>query len=400
MKTLCCRYSLKHNLKLNLKHRLKHCLKQLLILLACGLIVTGCSEEVDRKRSPLKLLADDNGEFASPSIDNQVVFPQAHAPQKNYRQEWWYLTATLTTEDGQSLASQWTLFRRAVGNKHWYFAHAALADAKSHNTAYRNGREEFGNVKITTEPFSATIDDWQWQSTSTLLPARLVYGSAIGSIPSEADPLIKEKAILTAANNDWQVELNLSTRQDYFLQGENGFSLKHPSLNIASHYYSQPFIEVTGKVYWQGRWQKVTGQAWFDREWASQMLGQDQLGWDWFSLRLNENTALMVFRVRSDSEDYFYASIMARNGEIRSITSDEISLISHNYNQKRNATSSSPYPQSFSLVIAKEGIDIKVKVVNEQQIMRFGIEYFEGMVTFSGSHQGVGFVEMTGYSDN
>ena len=31
--------------------------------------------------------------------------------------------------------------------------------------------------------------------------------------------------------------------------------------------------------------------------------------------------------------------------------------------------------------------------------MRFGIEYFEGMVTFSGSHQGKGFVEMTGYSD-
>jgi predicted secreted hydrolase len=29
--------------------------------------------------------------------------------------------------------------------------------------------------------------------------------------------------------------------------------------------------------------------------------------------------------------------------------------------------------------------------------MRFGIEYFEGMVTFTGSHQGRGFLEMTGY---
>ena len=378
-----------------LKHRLKHCVTPLLILLACGLLVTGCTEDTDKKRQPLKFLADADGEYASPSIDNQIVFPQAHAPQKAYRQEWWYLTATLTTEDGQSLASQWTLFRRTVDDKHWYFAHAALADTKSHNTAYRNGREEFGNVNISTEPFKATIDDWQWQSTSTLLPARLVYGSAVGSITSEADSLINEKAVVTATENHWQVELNLSTKQDYFLQGENGFSLKHPSLNIASHYYSQPFIEVTGKVYWQGKWQKVTGQAWFDREWASQMLGQDQQGWDWFSLRLNENIALMVFRVRSDSEDFFYASIMARNGEIRSIASHEISLISHNY----NAASDSPYPQSFSLVIAREGIDIKVQVVNEQQIMRFGIEYFEGMVTFSGSHQVRGFVEMTGYSD-
>lgn len=395
MINFCLRYSLKNHLK----HNLKHYLKTLLILLTCGLLTTGCSEKVDKKHSPLKLLADDNDQFANPSLDNQVTFPQAHAPQKAYRQEWWYLTATLTTEDGQSLASQWTLFRRAVGDKHWYFAHAALADAQSHNTAYRNGREELGNVNITTEPFRATIDDWQWQSTSTLLPARLVYGSAVGAITSEEDSLIKEKSVVTATENHWQVELNLSTKQDYFLQGEKGFSLKHPSLNIASHYYSQPFIELTGKVYWQGKWQKVTGQAWFDREWASQMLGQDQQGWDWLSLRLNESTALMVFRVRSNTEDYFYASIMARNGEIRSIASHEISLISHNYSHKHNATSDSPYPQSFLLVIAKEAIDIKVQVVNDQQIMRFGIEYFEGMVTFSGSHQGKGFVEMTGYSD-
>ena len=389
MTNLCLRHCL--------RHYLKHCLTPLLILLACTLLITGCSEDADKKRQPLKLLTDADGQYVSPSRDNQIIFPQAHAPQKAYRQEWWYLTATLTTEDGQSLASQWTLFRRAVGDKHWYFAHAALADAQSHNTAYRNGREEFGNVNITTEPFNATIDDWQWQSTSTLLPARLVYGSAVGSIPSEADILIKKTAVVTAAKNDWQVELKLSTKQDYFLQGEKGFSLKHPSLNIASHYYSQPFIEVTGKVYWQGKWQKVTGQAWFDREWASQMLGQDQQGWDWFSLRLNESTALMVFRVRSDSEDYFYGSIMARNGEIRSITSNEISLISNNDNH--NSSSDSPYPQSFSLVIAKENIDISVQVINEQQIMRFGIEYFEGMVTFSGSHQGKGFVEMTGYND-
>ncbi|KGJ97351.1 lipocalin-like domain-containing protein [Colwellia psychrerythraea] len=392
MINICLIHSLKHNL--NNCH--KQSLKSLLILLACGQFVTGCSEEPDQKHSPLKLLADDNGQFASPSMTNKIIFPQAHAPQKAYRQEWWYLTTTLTTEDGQSLASQWTLFRRAVGDKHWYFAHAALADAQSHNTAYRNGREELGNVNITTEPFNATIDDWQWQSSSNLLPANLVYGSAVGSIASETDSLIKENTVVAAAENHWQVELNLSTKQDYFLQGENGFSLKHPKLNIASHYYSQPFIEVTGKVYWQGKWQKVTGQAWFDREWASKMLGQDQQGWDWFSLRLNENTALMVFRVRSDSEDYFYASIMARDGEIRSIASHEINLISHN----NNATSDSPYPQSFSLVIAKENIDIKVEVLNEQQIMRFGIEYFEGMVNFSGSHQGEGFVEMTGYSDN
>jgi predicted secreted hydrolase len=370
-------------------------------------LLSGCSEEVKPKRNPLKLLADKNQQYAQPNIDNEILFPDAHAAKKDYRQEWWYLTATLETEQGQSFASQWTLFRRSVADKHWYFAHAALADKTQHRSAYRNGREDLGSVGITTKPFSARIDDWLWQSSSELLPAQLIYGNAVGAINNLASINLidnsTEKANATKTNKAtkankakelWQVELNLSTTEPFFLQGDQGYSIKHPTLDIASHYYSQPFIEVSGQIYWQGQWQKVTGNAWFDREWASQMLGQDQQGWDWFSLRLNQDTALMVFRVRSITEDYFYASIMSRGGDIRTIASTDIKLTSH----KTHGNSS--YPSSFSLRIPQEDIDIKVDVVNEQQIMRFGIEYFEGMVTFNGSHQGQGFVEMTGYNDN
>ena len=392
------------------------------------LLSLGCSQEKAKEANPLHYLSSNNQQYTNASADYVIKFPQVHAPQTSYQQEWWYLTANLTTERGQSLASQWTLFRRAVGNKHWYFAHAALADATEHQSAYRNGRIALGNVSMNTEPFSAIIDDWQWQSSASLFPANLRYGSAVGSIPMTAPFVTKPSEIsshsanldlaslnqtainqttiknqptstpLTAAakskaNNDWQVELALTSNENFFLQGDNGYSRKHPTLEIASHYYSQPFIDVTGQVFWQGQWQKVTGKAWFDREWASQMLAPDQQGWDWFSLRLDENKALMVFRLRSTDNDYFYASIMERGGAIRSIASHDIVLMS----SVSTSSKTSQYPNQFSLTIAKEAIDIKVQVVNEQQIMRFGIEYFEGMVTFDGSHHGQGFVEMTGY---
>ena len=59
------------------------------------------------------------------------------------------------------------------------------------------------------------------------------------------------------------------------------------------------------------------------------------------------------------------------------------------------------YPYAFDLQVDKSSIglnvDLRVAVINQQQIMRFGIEYFEGMVSFKGSHVGEGFVEMTGY---
>jgi predicted secreted hydrolase len=365
----------------------KQALNSMLILLLCSalLSISGCSDDSAQQVDPLKELAKNSEQFKQASADYRIRFPQDHAPQKEYRQEWWYLTANLTTEDGQKLASQWTLFRRGVEDKHWYFAHAALADANQHSSAYRNGREELKNVMINTTPFSASIDDWQWQSSAALLPATLVYGSAVGAIAEQQ-----------AAEEDqhWQVNLTLTSQESFFLQGEQGFSKKHANENIASHYYSQPFIEVSGKVFWQGKWQKVTGMAWFDREWGSQMLSQKQQGWDWFSLRLNKDTALMIFRVRSNEADYFYGSVMSRDGKIRSISSDEIEVVSR---LNKRSEIDSPYPQSFSLVIDKENIDLEVNVVNEQQIMRFGIEYFEGMVTFTGSHQGEGFVEMTGY---
>lgn len=365
------------------------------------LLLSACSDEKQESRSPLKGLSDVVGRFEKPDKNHVITFPQAHAPHKNFQQEWWYLTANLRTENGQSLAAQWTLFRRAVEDKHWYFAHAALADENQHFSAFRSAREELGNLVIKTMPFYAQIDDWQWQSSQGLLPANLRYGNFIETDAHQTLAETSNPSLVSAEQAPyWQVNLDLNLDETptgelpYFLQGENGFSQKHQSLTIASHYYSQPFIKVSGEVFWQNKWQKVTGDAWFDREWGSQMLAEDQQGWDWFSLRLNEDTALMVYRIRSTEQDYLYGSIMRRNGTMKTLSSDAIKLT----RPKNMALSEgSDYPELFSIKIAEEEIDIEVSVINNKQIMRFGIEYFEGMVSFTGSHQGRGFLEMTGY---
>ena len=158
-------------------------------------------------RSPLKSLGDTAGNYEKPSKNNVIDFPDAHAPKKSFQQEWWYLTANLTTEDGDGLATQWTLFRRSVEDKHWYFAHAALADANEHQSAFRSAREELGNLVINTEPFTAKIDDWQWQSSKALLPATLRYGDFIALDDFEGQE----------QTSKWQVKLNLTTELDAVL---------------------------------------------------------------------------------------------------------------------------------------------------------------------------------------
>lgn len=322
--------------------------------------------------SPLHRLADKTQNYEKPSINNKINFPDAHTPKKAYRHEWWYITANLLTESGDNLAVQWTLFRTAINGKHWYFSHAALGDEKQHLSAFRNAREELGNLEISINPFSASIDDWIWQSSSDLLPANLHFSDS-------------------KDDKKWQVELELKGANQFYLQGEQGYNKKHADLDIASHYYSQPFIEVNGRVFLDGKWLNVEGNAWFDREWGSQMLASDQQGWDWFSLRLKSELALMVYRIRSDNTDFIYASLMHKNGDIETFTQDDVNLILLNHNDKNT------YPNHFKIEIKSHEIDIDVKTINKDQIMRFGIEYFEGMVSFNGSHQGIGFLEMTGY---
>jgi len=355
--------------------------KLLVFLVLLVLLLLSCGEEVktlpELNQNPLKVKEGEVLQYAQASPENRIRFPRAHSPHKDYRHEWWYLTANLKSDTGIRFATQWTLFRTAVNQAQWYFAHGALADTKVHLAAFRQGREEFANVTITAQPFSAAIDDWLWLSSAAqLLPAQLKYGAA------------------RTDNEAWQVKLSLATTSPFFLQGDQGYSQKHQDDTIASHYYSQPFIDVEGEVLWQGQWLNVTGTAWFDREWGSAMLAQDQQGWDWFSLRLSTDKALMIYRIRSTEQDYVYGSLMHSNGAIDILDASHIKLLSH-------ARDTLDYPYAFDLQVDKSSIglnvDLRVAVINEQQIMRFGIEYFEGMVSFKGSHVGEGFVEMTGY---
>ncbi len=362
-----------------MKHRKG--IKIFLLLLLLLILLVACEQSVDTtkggEQNPLKAMADSQEQYTLAAPDIPISFPRAHFPHKAYRHEWWYLTANLTTSSGQRFATQWTLFRIGMNKRHWYFAHAALADTIEHLAEFRQGREELGNVGFTTSPFSASIDDWSWQSTAELLPAQLSYGT----------PRYTEGEQIES----WQVKLSLSGTPPYYLQGVEGFSQKHSVEKIASHYYSHPFIDVQGDIYWQGQWQSVTGKAWFDREWGSQMLAQDQQGWDWFSLRLTQDLALMIYRIRSDQDDFLYGSLMHRDGIIETLSARDIALQSLE-------SEGVIYPEGFRLKVAPHGIDLNVAVINNKQIMRFGIEYFEGMVSFTGSHAGEGFVEMTGYS--
>ena len=54
-------------------------------------------------------------------------------------------------------------------------------------------------------------------------------------------------------------------------------------------------------------------------------------------------------------------------------------------------------PTVWRLEVPGRGVDVTVRAVNPDQWMDTSFAYWEGMVSVSGSHAGVGYLEMTGY---
>lgn len=327
--------------------------------------------------------------FAQAGPDNTLRFPQDHGPHPDYRIEWWYLTANLEAEDGRPLGIQWTLFRQALAppealdedddpwtSRQLWMAHAAVSTPEEHYFAERFARGGIGQAGVSVTPFVAWIDGW--------------------SLMAPAPTTGLDRLTVTAAGENFAYRLQLIAEGPLVRHGEDGFSQKSAD-GQGSMYYSQPFYRVSGEVHVDGEAIAVSGRAWLDREWSSQLLGPEQHGWDWFSLHLDGGAKLMAFRLRGGGEDsegdYLSGSWIAPDGRVTPLGDGELRLVP----LERSAVAGRRLPTAWRIQVPARGLDVEVRAVHPEQWMGTSFPYWEGMVTMKGSHSGVGYLEMTGY---
>lgn len=322
--------------------------------------------------------------FSAVTQGKSLHFPTDFAAHPDYRIEWWYVTANLTDERGKQWGAQWTLFRQAMtpqtddqAQDGWqsaqvWLGHAALTHAGGHRHADRLARGGIGQAGVRSEPFQAWIDDW----------------SLAGDASAQLSPLR-----VRAAAEAFRYDLRLQADHPLVLHGDRGFSRKSDR-GQASWYYSQPFFQVDGEIEWQGEQHQVSGVAWLDREWSSQPLAADQQGWDWFSLHLQDGSKLMLFRLRSDDGSHFHSGTwIAPDGTATPLDQQAIRMTPLQQSDVAGRT----LPTRWRLQVAGKDLDIEVRALNERAWMGTGIPYWEGPISFVGSHAGVGYLEMTGY---
>lgn len=322
--------------------------------------------------------------YAPVTAPARIEFPRDHGAHPDFRIEWWYLTAALTGADGRDYGVQWTLFRQAGApgpeGEGWssaqvWMGHAGLTTPDRHYFSERFARGGIGQAGVTLEPsFQAWIDDWA-------LAGRSGPGDALAALT------------LRARGEDFAYALRTTTERAPVLQGEAGFSVKSEG-GQASYYYSQPFYAVEGTLTVEGREVAVSGTGWLDREWSSQPLAGDQEGWDWFSLHLEDGARVMAFRLRgADGSAFHSGTWIAADGTPTPLSPEQIRLTPRGEAELAGRQ----VPVEWRLEIPDFGLAVDTEPVNAQSWMGTVFPYWEGPIRVSGSHEGRGYLEMTGY---
>ena len=351
-------------------------------------ILSACTEAPENQGfAGLSASVDNDSphQFLQPGPGNSLSFPEDFGPHPQHRIEWWYLTANLQTADGQPLGLQWTQFRQSLKPRpadepppppeNWpldaaWMAHAAVSFDGQHQFAERLARGDVGHAGAQVRPLQVWLGDWVLSE-------------------SEADDAWN----LQVQADGWGYDLRLENTARRVAHGDNGFSAKSFD-GQGSMYFSLIDLEISGTVTMNGQSYKVQGKGWFDREWSSQLLKTGQKGWDWFALHLDDGHRLMAFRLREDGRDFLSGSWIGPDGALTTLGPDQIELSGQDWRDSENGL----VPGQFRLRIPDQNLDIRVSAPPGQYWNAGLYPYWESPVTVEGSHKGVGYMELTGYS--
>ena len=339
--------------------------------------------------------------------DHRWSFPADHRTHPGYRNEWWYFTGTLEAIDapGRRFGFQVTFFR--VGllreaprlDSGWVASDAVMVHAAVTDLA------------AGTHRFSEVL----WRAVPLL-----------GGFPAAPDPVLAWARAPPGTDGRWELrlerdgfrlgmrdaaggialDLGLFPRKPPALQGPNGLSRKSAAEGYASLYASLTRIDTEGTLELDGRRYAVRGESWMDREIGSSQLAPDQVGWDWWSLRLADGRELMLYVLRraDGTPSWRSATLVEQGGRVRLLAPEAWSVRA--LGTWKSEASGAIYPSGWEVEVPGEGIRLavtpEVRAAENRSALVPGLAYWEGPVRAvdgRGAPAGEGYVELTGYGE-
>ena len=339
--------------------------------------------------------------FQSATAGYRYEFPRDHGSHPSYRTEWWYYTGHLRSKTGRSFGFELTFFRRGVqpediktlpskwSLQHIYLAHFAVTDitGKRFHFSEKLSREGLGKAGADESRLRVWIDKWS----------------------VEAEPNATGVHTLVARDETHALTLKLEPSKPPVAHGAAGISQKGKDVSQASHYYSFTRLATTGSLTIDGEQFEVSGTSWMDHEYGSSELGADQVGWDWFSIQLEDHTELMLYRMRLKDGSTDLASsgtAVSADGRTQHLEVSDFQITSTG--TWTSTESKATYPSRWQLRFPAIDLVLEVTPLLADQELRTSrstkVSYWEGAVAVTGTKQGKpvkgqGYVELTGYTE-
>jgi|TARA_B100001146_G_scaffold164434_1_gene145339 predicted secreted hydrolase len=324
-------------------------------------------------------------------------FPRDFYSHDDFRIEWWYYTGNLE-EVGTSrpFGYQLTFFRVALDTTdsnpnsskwkvaHIYFAHMTLTDIEGEKFHYfeRINRKGIGNAGADSERLVVWNEDWSLKGKD-------------------------EKHLIEAVESGMGIKLQLVPMKELVFHGQNGISKKGSKTGNASHYFSYTRMKTSGTVFMHGKAYKVLGTSWMDHEYSSNQLNDELAGWDWFSLKLDNQTELMLYQLRRKAggvDSFSSGTLVSADGVTRHLKRNEFTV--RPLTQWKSKRSGITYPSGWKLEVPSFGIKLSLSPdLNDQELYdlrSISASYWEGSISVEGTIRGdlikgKGYVELVGY---
>jgi predicted secreted hydrolase len=345
--------------------------------------------------SAFLILAAALGQFRFATPGYHFQFPRDYFNHPDYQTEWWYYSGNLTAKQGREFGFELALFRLGVASPRirksvWqandvYLAHVGLSDLENKHFLYeeRVNRAGPGIAGISQSQRRVWNGNWQVQWR--------------GDIQQ-----------LQAVTDSFSLQLTLKPAKPLVLNGHNGFSEKTPGAGNASEYFSFTRLATTGKVALRGHEYQVTGSSWMDHEFSTTPKDSPLAGWDWLAIQLNNDTEIMLYRIRLKDGDMSPDS----SGTYTDAQGHGRYLGIHDFVLVPGRTWTSPrshgrYPIQWRIAIPSLRLRLQVTTpLKDQELVTnnsFSPTYWEGAISVNGDEagrnvRGVGYLEMTGYA--
>jgi len=326
----------------------------------------------------------------------KLSLPGDHYSHPDFRTEWWYYTGHLETESGKRYGYQVTFFRFGLRDRQkelknpppfseLYMAHFALSDINQKKFLFREriNRGYDNKAGAATDRYLVWNEDWKVEEN-------------------------ERTHVIQVNDRGTSLKLRLLSLKPPVFHGQNGLSQKGEGDGRASYYYSLTRMQTEGEIVVGGKKEKVRGLSWMDHEFGSNQLREDQVGWDWFSIQLDNNTEVMLYLIRrkdGSPDPYSSGTLIKADGTTKHLKLQDFQI--GILERWKSVKSGANYPMKWNVAVPSEDIELEIVPAfrNQELITNRStrVTYWEGAVQIGGTVRnksifGSGYVEMTGYT--